>query len=484
MAEKKIFESKDELKKTLPVDSLSIGKALGEEIIVEPSKTVAQAVKTTVEVEKGGLKVVKKAATPPVNTVKHFWYGLGPGLTTGAADDDPSGVATYSQQGAKYGFQLLWLAPLTFPLMAVVQEMCARIGLATGRGLAYNIKKHFPKYLAYSVAILVLLANSFNIGADLGGMAKATQLLGSFLPFWFLVIGFVVLSLILQIFISYEKYAKYLKYLALTLLVYVVTAFTIKGFPWLEVLKHTVIPSLSWSKNQIILITGILGTTISPYLFFWQTSQEVEEEISEGKETIAARQQVASKEIKKMRLDVWVGMFFSNLVMFFIVAVCGAILFSHGITNIGSAADAAAALKPLAGNYASLLFAVGIIATGLLGIPVLAGSASYATSESFGWREGLNLRLRQAVYFYGVIILSMGIGLLLNFVHLDPIKALIYAAVANGLVAPIILVLISIISSNRGIMNSHHNSRLTATIGWLAAGLMIITAIATIYAFF
>lgn len=484
MAGKEIFESKDELKKSVPGDTLSIGKAVGEEIIVEPSKRAADAVKTTIGVEKDGMVVIGKAAFATEKKAKDFWHGLGPGLTTGAADDDPSGVATYSQQGAKYGFQLLWLAPLTFPLMAVVQEMCARIGMATGRGLAWNIKKHFPKPVLFTVALMLLLANSFNIGADLGGMAKASQLLVPWLPFWFLVFGFVAISLILQIFISYQKYAQYLKYLALLLLVYVITAFTIKGFPWHEVLRGATLPSLNFSKDQFILITGILGTTISPYLFFWETSQEVEEKISQGKTTVASRQEVSPKEIRKMRVDVWTGMLFSNLVMFFIVAVCAATLFRNGITNINSAADAAAALKPLAGNFSSLLFAVGIIATGLLGIPILAGSASYAVSESFGWKEGLNLRLRKALYFYGVIALSMGIGLLINFIGLDPIKALIYSAVFNGLVAPVILVLICIISSNKGIMNSHHNSGPTKVVGWMATGLMVVTAIVTICSFF
>lgn len=463
------------------------------DIIHDVAQVPIEAGKRTIDAEIGGAKVLEKATVqtakfvenvPPVKQARDFWHGLGPGLTTGAADDDPSGVATYSQQGAKYGFQLLWLAPLTFPLMAVVQEMCARIGLATGRGLAANIKKHFSKKVLFIVTVLLLVANSFNIGADLGGMAKASQLLVPWLPFWFLVVGFVVLSLVLQIFISYEKYAKYLKYLALTLLVYVLTAFTLKGFPWLEVLRHTVIPSLDFSKDQFILITGILGTTISPYLFFWETSQELEEKIAEGKTTITQRQKIDPKQLEKMRTDVWTGMFFSNLVMFFIVAVCGATLFKNGITDINSAADAAAALKPLAGEFSSLLFAVGIIGTGLLGIPILAGSASYAVSESLGWKEGLNYKFRQAIYFYGVIIFSMLIGLLLNFVGLDPIKALIYSAVGNGLVAPIILVLICIISGNKSIMNSHHNSRPVAIFGWAAAVLMIVTGIVTIYSFF
>lgn len=445
----------------------------GEGAIVDVGKTVGNE-----------LKEVEKAAEKPVRKARDFWHNLGPGLTTGAADDDPSGVGTYSQTGAKYGNQLLWLAPLTFPLMAIIQEMCARIGLVTGQGLAANIKKFFPKWVLYLVAILVLLANSFNIGADLGAMAKSSQLLAPWLPFWFLVIGFVVLSLFLQIFISYQHFAKYLKYLALILFVYVISAFVIKDFPWREVILNGLVPTLTFSKEQIILICGILGTTISPYLFFWETSQEVEEKISEGKMSIAKRQDVEKKELRKMRIDVWLGMLFSNLVMFFIVAVCAATLFRGGIINIDTAADAAAALKPLAGNYASLLFTIGIIGTGLLGIPVLAGSASYAVSETFGWKEGLYLHFRRGIYFYSVIILSMLIGLLMNFVGINPMKALIYAAVANGLVAPIILILIVIISSNQKIMNSYHNSPVLKTIGWAATVLMIVAGIATIISFF
>lgn len=439
----------------------------------------------TYDAEKGGIQVAGKVAykmseLPPAKQVKKFWHGLGPGLTTGAADDDPSGIATYSQTGAKYGFQLLWLAPLTFPLMAIIQEMCARIGLATGKGLAANIKQYYPKWILYLVATLLFLANSFNIGADLGAMAKATQLLAPVLPFWLLVIGFVVISLIMQIFISYNRYSKYLKYLALLLLVYIATAFVINDFPWRLVIHNTFIPTLTYSKDQIILICGILGTTISPYLFFWETSQEVEEKISAGKTTLAQRQEINHQEIKKMRLDVWMGMLLSNLVMFFIIAVAAGTLFQEGIVNINTAAEAAEALRPLAGHYAFLLFAIGIIGTGLLAIPVLAGSASYAISESFGWREGLYLKFRQGIYFYSVIILSMLIGLSINFLNINPIKALIYSAVANGLVAPIILIFILKISSNRHIMNSHHNSKRLSIIGWIITIAMIVTGIATV----
>jgi len=455
-----------------------------EDLIRETARAPIEAIKTTVEVEKEGLKVVGKAAQFPVKKAREFWHKLGPGLTTGAADDDPSGIATYSQQGAKYGFQLLWLAPLTFPLMAVVQEICARIGLATGRGLAANIKKHFPRWVLLTTAGLLLVANSFNIGADLGAMAKATQLLAPAMPFWLLIFGFVVLSSLMQILISYAQYARYLKYLALSLIVYIITAFTIKGFPWLEVLKHAFVPTLNFSREQFILITGILGTTISPYLFFWETSQEVEDKIADGKTTLTARQEITPKDVSKMRIDVWLGMLFSNLVMFFIVAVCGATLFTHGIMNINSAADAAAALRPLAGDFSSLLFALGIISTGLLGIPILAGSAAYAISESLGWREGLNLRFRQAAYFYGMIILAMLIGLLMNFVGLDPMKALIYAAVINGLVAPVIMILIMLLSGRSQIMNQWVNGFWTKAVGWLTTVLMIISGIITIFSLF
>lgn len=422
---------------------------------------------------------------PPLRQAKHFWHGLGPGLITGASDDDPSGIATYSQTGAKYGFQLLWLAAFTFPLMAIVQEMCARIGLQTGRGLAYNIRQYFPRWVLLTVAILVLLANSFNIGADLGALAQATQLLWPAANFSYLIVFFTAFCLLLQIFISYDKYARYLKYLAVLLGVYIITAFVMQGFPWWDVLKHAVVPSVSASKEQIILICGIFGTTISPYLFFWQTSQEVEEKISSGKtQTQITNEEISAKAIRKMRLDVWVGMLFSNLAMFFIIAVCGATLFPAGITNINSAADAAAALRPLAGNYAYILFALGIFGVGLLGVPVLAASASYAISESFGWKEGLYRKFSAAKAFYGVIIFSMLIGLGLNFIGLDPIKALIYAAVANGLVAPVILVLIVLLASKKKVMGSRINHPFTTAMGWIATGVMIIVGIATIYAFF
>lgn len=446
-------------------------------------------VEETIDINKQGAKTLEETAVkaakvigsqPSIKKARKFWHGLGPGFTTGAADDDPSGIGTYSQTGAQYGYQLLWLAPLTLPLMAIVQEMCARIGLVTGRGLAANIKKYFPKSVSYICAILLLVANSFNIGANLGAMAQSAELIVPWLPFGFLVLAFTGICLCLQIFIPYQNYARYLKYLALVLLAYIATAFVIKDFPWGEVLRDGLMPSLNFSKTQIILICGILGTTISPYLFFWETSQEVEEKIASGKTSLIQRQEVDKKQIRTMRLDVWIGMILSNLVMFFIIAVCGATLFKAGINNIETASDAALALKPLAGNYAFLLFAIGIIGTGLLAIPVLAGSAAYAVSESFGWKEGLYLKFRQGIYFYSIIILSVLIGLGINFIGFNPIKALIYAAVINGLVAPVVLVLILLISGNRQIMNHYHNSSLQKVFGWGLAGLMLVVNIIAI----
>ncbi|OGH43773.1 MAG: iron transporter [Candidatus Levybacteria bacterium RIFCSPLOWO2_02_FULL_37_11] len=413
-----------------------------------------------------------------------YWRTLGPGLTTGASDDDPSGIATYSQAGARYGFQLLWLSLFTFPLMVIVQEMCARIGLVTGRGLAANIRIFFPKWVLYVCTILLFAANTFNIGADIGAMAKATQLIFPKANFAMLVFAFALTGLGLQIFFSYERYAKYLKWLAFILVAYILSALAVR-LDWTDLIKHTLIPSLSFTKDQIILVCAVLGTTISPYLFFWQTSQEVEEQIQAGKTTIKLRQEETSNhEIKKMRIDVMSGMFFSNLVMFFVIAATAATLFKGGITNIQTAADAAAALRPIAGDYAYLLFAIGIIGTGMLAIPVLAGSASYAISESFGWKYGLFRKLKEANAFYGVIIFSTLIGVGLNFIGIDPIKALIYSAVGNGLVAPVVLILIIALSSNKKIMGNRANHPVVSLLGWLITIAMIAAGFATISSFF
>ena len=431
----------------------------------------------SINVSKGVIKSVHNQ--PQVRKAREYWHTLGPGLTTGAADDDPSGIATYSQTGASYGLQLSWLAFFTFPLMSVVQEMCARIGLVTGRGLAGNIRLYYSKKVLYTCTLLLFAANTLNIGANLGAMAKSAQLLVPSLNFNMVLICFTVFTLALQIFTSYEKYAKYLKWLALVLLSYIFSALSIQ-FDWKELLSSAFIPSITFSKDQIILICAILGTTISPYLFFWQTSQEVEEAILKGKTTLRLREGANPDQVKKMRIDVWSGMFLSNLVMFFIIAACGMTLFRSGITEIKTAADAAQALRPIAGDKAYLLFALGVIGTGLLSIPVLAGSASYAISESMKWRHGLYRKLNDAPSFYGVIIISMLLGLGMNFLGIDPIKALLYSALANGLIAPVILILIVRISSDRVVMGKWANSDGVAAVGWYVVLLMTAAAVAAI----
>ena len=452
-----------------------------EEVAKKIADTPAIALEETVKTSRNLIKTVNKDRN--LQRAKNYWKALGPGLTTGAADDDPSGIATYSQTGSQYGYQFLWMAVFTFPLMSFVQEMCARIGLVTGRGLAGNIRIHYPKSILYICTILLFAANSLNIGANLGAMAKATELIFPVLPFWLLLVGFTALSLGLQIFISYGQYAKYLKYLALVLFSYILSAIVVKP-DLMQIIKHTVIPTINFSKEQIILICAILGTTISPYLFFWQTSQEVEEKILHGKTNIRLREGASKEEVKRMRIDVWSGMFFSNLVMFFIIAVCAATLNAKGFTNIITAADAAKALRPIAGEYAYFLFAGGIIGTGLLAIPILAGSASYAFSESLKWRHGLYRDLKTAPSFYGIIMISTLIGFALNFVGIDPIKALIYSAIFNGLISPVILFLIVRISSNKKTMGEWVNNDYVAGIGWYVVILMTVVAAATLWAFF
>jgi NRAMP (natural resistance-associated macrophage protein)-like metal ion transporter len=417
-----------------------------------------------------------------ISRALNYWKKLGPGLVTGAADDDPSGIATYSQTGAGYGPSLIWLSIVTFPFMSVVQEMCARIGMVTGRGLAANIKAHFPRPLLIACTILLFVANTFNIGADLGAIAEATRLVFPGLHGGMLVVAFTVFSLLLQIFTSYKTYAQYLKWLTVVLFSYIITAFAI-DLHWSDLFYHLFVPHMSFDKQTLLLIAAILGTTISPYLFFWQSSQEVEEK--EGKKNVTADgleivDELTKADISTMRIDVWTGMFVSNLVMFFIIAVCSGTLFKHGITNIATAADAAAALLPLAGRGAYLLFALGIVGTGLLAIPVLAGSASYAISETMNWQEGLARKFREARAFYWVLIASMLVGLILNFIGLDPIKALIYSAVVNCIVAPIVLVFIVILSGSKQLMGEWASGKLATVIGWLLTFVMAGVGIATI----
>lgn len=451
-------------------------KNILEKTIEAPARTLEKGITESQKISK---KVPLKNKDP-VRRIKDYWYMLGPGLTTGASDDDPSGVATYSQAGAQYGFKLLWMAAFTYPLMAIVQEMCARIGLVTGRGLAANIKTHFGKKILYFSTILLFLANTFNIGADLGAIASGIQLINHHINYYLLIISSTLIILFIQIFTSYAKYARYLKWLALILFTYVFSA--LLAHPdWTNVIKNSYTPHISFNKDQILIICAVLGTTITPYLFFWQTSQEVEDQTLAGKNNSAYRNINAGKEIKNMRVDVWSGMFLSNIVMFFIIAACGSILFQHGITNITTASQAAEALRPFAGNATYWLFAAGIIGVALLAIPVMAGSSAYAISESLGKRQGLNMKLKQGYMFYGVIIISMIIGMLLNFIGLNPIKQLIYSAVLNGMIAPVILALILLIARNKRIMGEWKNGKLSAFLGWTLILVMSIAGIAALY---
>ncbi len=453
-------------------------KKITEEIVEAP----AEALDATVTFMKKEEKILVNKE--PFKRTEEYLNTLGPGLITGAADDDPSGIATYSQAGAQYGFQLLWLSLFMFPFMSVVQEMCARIGMVTGRGLAANIRHGYSRKILYFITLLLFVANTLNIAADLGAMAASTKLLIPGLSFILAVSIFAVLIILLQVFTTYARYSKILKYLTIALLSYVFTAFAVH-LPWGQALHHTIVPSFDFSKGQVFLLCAILGTTISPYLFFWQTSQEVEEEIQKGEVTVAERRaSVTKKDLGNMRKDTWSGMFFSNLIMFFIIAACGATLHAHGITDIATADQAAAAIRPFGGELTYFLFAIGIVGTGLLAIPTMAGSTAYATAESFGWKQGLYRKLKQAYAFYGVIIISIVIGIVANYMHLDPIKGLIYSAVANGLVAPIVLFFIVRLSANEKVMGEHKNRKLITACGWFITGLMAIAGIAAIVSLF
>lgn len=419
-----------------------------------------------------------------IQKIKKLLSRFGPGFITGASDDDPSGIATYSQTGAQFGYSQLWTAPFSFPFMAVIQEMCGRIGMVTGKGLSGVIRKHYTKPILYFAVSLLLVANTVNIGADLGAMASAGQLLLG-LPFILWLIPMALLTLALEILVSYRVYAKFLKYLTFSLFAYVITVFIVKQ-QWSQVLLSTVIPNVTFSKQYLLNVIAILGTTISPYLFFWQAGEEVEEEVEFHKIRAMGKgvPKITRIDIRKMRYDTFIGMFFSNIVMFFIIATAASTLYKSGVTNIETATDAAIALKPLAGNFAFILFAAGIIGTGLLAVPVLAGSASYAISEAFGFKEGLSEKFMQARGFYAIIAVSTIIGLLVNFSHVPPFKMLYYTAILNGLIAPPLMILILLVSSNPTIMGKYTNSTFSNYMGIIITAVMTIASAALILSFF
>jgi len=423
-----------------------------------------------------------------IKKIKDYFKKLGPGLITGASDDDPSGIATYSQTGAQFGFGQLWMAFAMFPMMAAVQEMCARIGMITGNGLAGVIRKNYPKTILYIAASLLLIANTINIGADIGAMGAALDLLIP-VPKIITPLLFATLILSLEIMMPYRSYSKVLKWLTISLVAYILTALVV-GADWPEIAKASFLPHIIFDRNFFMIAVGVLGTTISPYLFFWQASEEVEEEIVEKKITSPGIRTplVKGEEIESMRIDIISGMFLSEIVAWFIIITTASTLFKNGITDIGSAQDAARALEPLvktfpyAGFIAKSLFAIGIIGTGLLAIPVLSGSAAYALCEGFGWKEGLYRKFKQAHGFYGVIVAATLIGLLINFIGFNPIKALIYAAVINGVVSVPLLVIIMFISNNQKIMGKYTNKKLSNYLG-LITTLFVATAVGLMFFF-
>lgn len=413
--------------------------------------------------------------TPPEPARRPWYKALGPGLVTGAADDDPSGVGTYSQVGAQFGYGLAWTLFFGFPLLASIQAVCAQIGAVTGKGIAQNLRQHYPPALLRGVVVLLLVANVINIGADLGAMAAALALLlpGPAMAY---VAGFGVLSVGLEVWLSYDRYAGILKWATLSLFAYVGVVF-VADVPLGEAVRGTLVPRFHFGKDEAMALVAIFGTTISPYLFFWQAGQEVEEQHRRHvKPLMVSPRKAAGPELARIRADTLVGMGFSHLVALFIVVATAATLHAHGVTTIGSAAEAAGALRPIAGDLAFALFAIGIIGTGLLAVPILAGSAAYAVSEAFGWVEGLNRRPREAKAFYAVIALATAGGVALNLLAIDPMRALYWSAVVNGLLAPPLMVITMLIARNPRVMHRLTIPPLLALGGWLSTAVMGVVA--------
>ncbi|MBA3788816.1 divalent metal cation transporter [Patescibacteria group bacterium] len=418
--------------------------------------------------------------------LKRFLKILGPGLITGAADDDPSGIATYSQTGAQFGYGMLWTALYQIPLLLAVQEACARIGAVTGQGLAGVIKKYYSRKILFAMVFLVVVANTINIGADIGAVAAASRLVIN-VPFWFLAVLTALVVVLLEVLVSYKHYTQVLKWLALALLSYPVTALIIHE-PWSQILYATFVPHIEFTFAFLFIITGVFGTSISPYMFFWQASQEVEQEIADGVAVNKKGKPILPRNyLKDVRIDTTIGMLAAEVAQWFIIITTATVLFSHGVTTIATAADAAKAIEPLvqsfpdAGLISKYIFAVGIVGLGLLGIPVLAGSAAYALSEAFKWKEGLSKKFSEAKAFYGVIIFSTLVGLLLNFIGINPIKALVFTAVFNGIAAVPLLFLIAKINGNVKILGDKKGGMLSQTFVWLTFGVMGLSGAALLY---
>ena len=403
-----------------------------------------------------------------IHRIPSFLRHVGPGVVTGAADDDPSGLATYTQAGAQFGTGLLWTVFLSLPFMIAIQMVSARIGRVTGKGVAANLREHMPRGLLVALIGLLVIANTINIAADIGAMGEALQLVvGGGQHFHSIVFG--VVTVLLQVFVPYRRLAQILKWLTLTLFAYVATVFAVK-VPWAQVLHDLLVPQLQWSSAYWMMIVALLGTTISPYLFFWQAAQEVEELRQHGSHR--GTEAEVWRALRRVKFDTWVGMIFSNLIAFFVMVVGSAVLYTAGLHEVSSAAQAAEALRPLAGDFAFWLFAGGIIATGLLAVPVLASSAAYAVAEAFGWEEGLERHWREAKKFYAIIAIATLAGTALDFTPVDPMKALYWSAVINGVVAVPIMGVMMLLVSRESVMSAFVASRRTRWLGWGGTALM------------
>ena len=419
-----------------------------------------------------------------MNLFQFFWSRLkehplarvGPGLITGVADDDPSGIATYSQAGAQFGLNMLWTMPLAFPLMAAIQSMCARIGRVTGKGLAANIKITFPPYVLYSVVALLLIANTLNIAADVAAMGEVAELITGVNRHW-MTAFFVFGTVLLQVFIPYHRYVNFLKWLTISLLAYAAVLFTVH-VPWGEVMKQTLQPTFIFNADSAAVIVGVFGTTISPYLFFWQASEEVEDmHIKKEALPLLNNKRVAGKELRRIRWDTWSGMFYSNITAYFIILATAVTLNVSGITDINTAAQAASALRPLAGDFAFLLFAMGILGVGFIGVPVLAGAGAYALSEVLNWNTGLERKVADAQGFYSIIAVSVFLGLAIQYTPISPMKALFWSAVINGIIAVPLMVVVILLVSKKSVMGKFTASRPIIILGWVAVAVMGFAAI-------
>jgi len=429
---------------------------------------------TELRVEDG----VRAPSDPPTlrtNALRRWIKALGPGLITGASDDDPSGIATYSQAGAQFGYGFGWLMLFSFPLMAAIQEICARIGRVTGLGISGNIRKYYSRSLLRAIVVLLLVANIVNLGADLGAMGDALRLMVGG-PAKLYVVLFAVGCAALEIYSRYDRYVRILKWATLSLLAYVATAFAVH-VPWGSVLRHVVVPSMEWNRDSILMVVAVLGTTITPYCFFWQSSQEAEDEEADPlAHPLLVAPDEARAQIGRIRFDTYFGMGLSNLISLFIIVTTAATLRAQGITDIQTSAEAAQALRPIAGDLAFVLFASGIIGIGLLAVPVLAGSAAYALGEAFGWRTGLSRSPGEAKAFYGAIAVATIVGVAINLVAIDPIKALFWAAVLNGIVAVPLMVVIMLMAANPRVMGSFTLPLPLKVMGWACTLVMALAA--------